>query len=322
MVLSSLNDENNSYSFKSGVALSNSNINNSAYGFGNTEFGIQPMPGIVNFDITHANRGSIRTGTINIKAYNKFQFDLIELLYLRLGFTMMVEWGHSHYLDSEGKVQIFRDSLIDGSNNGWFSSNGVTHLEMLNKIDNYRTKYYGNYDAMFSKVVNFKWNFDTDGSYNISIMFASLGDVIESFKVTRLSPIVQTTYKTTTTDDDKKNINAIHQILKDILDRADDELEFFNNSFTKEFVYVADISESQERNLNFSSSPEQQVYIRFDVFLDIIRNKLIPTIINNNSCSPLFSLDIETTLRMKAIENLISLDPRICIIKPELEQFC
>ena len=318
--LSSLNPENESYSFKSGVATGNSNINNSAYGFGGTEFGIQPMPGIIGFDITHQNRGSIRSGTIKLKAYNKFQFDLIELLYLRLGFTVMVEWGHSHYLDSNGKVQIFRNSLID-DDKGWFGLNGSSHLEMLNNIDKQRTKYYGNYDAVFGKVVNFSWNFATDGSYDISIQIVSLGDVVESFKVNRLSPTVQTKYKPSLTDDDKQNVNAIHQILKGILDKADDDLEFFNNSFTKEFVYIKDVERSQERNLNFSSDPNKQVYIRFDVLIDLIRNKLIPTIVNNNNCSPLFYFDIETSLRMKAIENLISLDPRVCIIKPELEQY-
>ena len=79
-------------------------INNSAYGFGGTEFGLKPLPGITSIDITPINRGSIKQATVNIKAYNKFQFELIETLYLRLGFTIMLEWGNSIYVDNNNKL--------------------------------------------------------------------------------------------------------------------------------------------------------------------------------------------------------------------------
>ena len=38
---------------RGGVAESNSLINNSSYGFGGTEFGLKPLPGITSIDITH-----------------------------------------------------------------------------------------------------------------------------------------------------------------------------------------------------------------------------------------------------------------------------
>ena len=66
---------------------------NSAYGLGGREYGQQPMPGITDFSIKSLNRGSLKRAEVTIKANNKYQFELIETLYLRLGYSMMIEWG-------------------------------------------------------------------------------------------------------------------------------------------------------------------------------------------------------------------------------------
>ena len=51
------------------------------YGIGGTDFGIQPPPGIIGVTVDSINRGSIRKANITLKAHNKFQFGIIELLY-------------------------------------------------------------------------------------------------------------------------------------------------------------------------------------------------------------------------------------------------
>ncbi len=111
-------------SMNSGVAQSNSLINSSAYGFGGTEFGLKPLPGITSIDVTPVNRGSIKQANVNIKAYNKFQFELIETLYLRLGYTIMLEWGNSIYVDNKNEVQKMGSTLIDD----FFFKNPKKHL--------------------------------------------------------------------------------------------------------------------------------------------------------------------------------------------------
>ncbi len=150
------------------------------YGIGGTEFGIQPPPGIIGATIDSLNRGSIRKANITLKAHNKFQFDVIELLYLRLGFTMMLEWGWDKYLDNKGKIQQVGNTIIEDE---WFKTNGTTQLQMLSVIQKKRRDYQGNYDGFFGKVSNFTWSFNPDGSYDISIDLITLGDVIESLKV-------------------------------------------------------------------------------------------------------------------------------------------
>ena len=80
------------YSPRSGITG-----DNRAYGVGSKAFGFAPMPGIIDADIRDLNRGSIKKATINIKAYNKDQFDIIDVLYLRLGYTILLECGFFKY---------------------------------------------------------------------------------------------------------------------------------------------------------------------------------------------------------------------------------
>jgi hypothetical protein len=175
---------------------------NGAYGIGGTEFGILPMMGIKSVNVKSENRGSLRTATIQIKAFNKVQFDIIDLLYLRLGFNVLLEWGHSMYYDNKGELQtntnnsladefltprpVFTPNLdtevtVDGK-----TTNSLTYDVFLDMIKQKRNSSNGNYDAMFGKVKNFHWSFLKDGSYDITLDLVSVGDIIESFKINSL----------------------------------------------------------------------------------------------------------------------------------------
>jgi len=71
------------------------------------------MPGIESVDVKALERGSIRRATVTLKAYNKEQFDIIDILYLRLGYTLLLEWGDSHYIDnSSGEVTKIGTTLL------------------------------------------------------------------------------------------------------------------------------------------------------------------------------------------------------------------
>ena len=155
----------------------------------NLEFGLVPMPGIESVEVKNMNRGSLKKATIKIKAYSREQFEIIDALYLRLGYTMMLEWGNSLYIDNEGKHKSMGYTLID-SPKGWFSKEFPSYENgsVGNKIEGFRRGKDGNYDGLFSKVVNFDWSFESDGSYNITLHLISLGDVIESLKINTTPP--------------------------------------------------------------------------------------------------------------------------------------
>jgi len=76
-----------------------------AYGFNSAaNFGLVPTPGIESIEVVPKNRGSLRTATINIKCFNREQFTIIETLFLRLKYTLLLEWGHSIYFDNGGNL--------------------------------------------------------------------------------------------------------------------------------------------------------------------------------------------------------------------------
>lgn len=146
------------------------------------EFGLVPMPGIESAEIKAKNRGSIREATVKLKVYDKDQFDIIDILYLRLGYTVLLEWGDSIYFDNDGELKNMGYTLIeDPSSNGFFKFEG-THTQYVKVIEGYRRGKDGNYDGLLGKVKNFEWSFAQDGSYDITLSIISVGDVIESLK--------------------------------------------------------------------------------------------------------------------------------------------
>tara|TARA_B110000037_G_scaffold142314_1_gene161154 strand:- start:915 stop:4376 length:3462 start_codon:yes stop_codon:yes gene_type:complete len=152
----------------------------SVYGLGGNKFGKQPMPGLISADIKCVNRGSIRSANIKIKAYNSFQFNLLELLYLRLGYTMLLEWGHVNYRDNEGKRQTVGSTITEKS---FFNEGDRDQREVLEEIQTQRKVYQGNVDGFFGRVTNYSWSFAADGTYDIDLELYTLGDVVESLTV-------------------------------------------------------------------------------------------------------------------------------------------
>ena len=154
-----------------------------AYGLDGTDFGYSPMPGLIDVDIKDLNRGSIKKATLTIKVFNRNQLEVIDCLYMRLGYTVLLEWGHSKYWDDVQQQLINQPaSLIDTS---FFSDefNDSDYTKFIPLIKEHRKKTRGNYDAMFGTVSNFSWTFESDGSYNCKIEIISLGDIVESLGI-------------------------------------------------------------------------------------------------------------------------------------------
>jgi hypothetical protein len=189
---------------RAGVSPSNDLHSPYAYGLGGTEFGLRPMPGIKNARITTETRGSIKKATLQIQANNRFQFDIIDILYMRLGYSVLLEWGSSSYYTNNGTyVKDNPHSLADiFLNKGTYTYTDENNVEktvdvnyqtILNIIQSKRLVSCGNYDALFAKVVNFTWTYTKEGTYDITINLISLGDVIESLKANNLLTGLQET---------------------------------------------------------------------------------------------------------------------------------
>jgi hypothetical protein len=299
-----------------------------AYGIGGTDYGIQPPPGIIGATVDSLNRGSIRKANITLKAHNKFQFDVIELLYLRLGFTMMLEWGWDRYLDNEtGTIQPVRNTIIEEE---WFTSNGITQLEMLRKIQLMRKQYDGNYDGFFGKVSNFTWNFNPDGSYDISIDLITLGDVIESLKAN--TSVKEKFYSRENGVESEIKFPNDSPLSKTNIAKVStlNTLGYF--LYKKIEEYGVNLKLGPDVDLNFfflyrvlfpkdTKTSATQYYIKLDELFSQLESLIIPKVQNDGSN---FTSQIEfqkTGNLISYFPNQIPLDPRVCIFQPPLNSY-
>ena len=152
-----------------------------SYGLGNRDYGLQPPPGLISAQIQHLNRGAIRKFQIKLQAQNKDQMALIEALYLRLGYYMLLEWGHTNYID-RNKEYVSRPDFNTPAFNLLFEK-GAIDSDIETAIGNQRRSSAGNYDGALFKVDNYSWSVQSDGSYDITISGVSKGGLIDSLLI-------------------------------------------------------------------------------------------------------------------------------------------
>ncbi len=156
--------------------------NISQYGLGDiNKYGYSGPPGIESIEVQALNRGAIRKANVSLVANNPSQFKLIETLYLRLGYSMLVEWGHSLYYDNKGNFITnppFSNMAFDG-----FMKGHQTFLSISQKIDKVRKQTDYNYDGFIGYVSNFNWSYRSNGTYSINLSLISRGGLIDSLVV-------------------------------------------------------------------------------------------------------------------------------------------
>ena len=138
------------------------------------------MMGITDFTIKSKSQyGTLREATLSIKANSPEQLDIIEKLYFKPGFTMLLEWGNSHYLDNLGQPTTAVNSV---------TKRFLVGKSSIKRIQKEITKLVSssgnNYDAMIGKVVNFSWDYAEDGGYDCKVNILGKGEVIESIRST------------------------------------------------------------------------------------------------------------------------------------------
>ena len=208
----------------SGVGLGG----NTAYGWelDPTEgYGFAIPPGIISADIKAQNRGSLREANIEILCSNKKQFEIISKLYLRLGYTMLLEWGWSTYYDNNGD---FKGNYHNVATSAFFFDGNKTPEDILEQINVDRKKSCGNYDAIVGVVSNYSWNMEKDGSYKITLSLKTWGDITESLKNNTSTGGEATTANSGSTELEKSaNRSDLHKIMYAIAD------ELYTNDLTE-----------------------------------------------------------------------------------------
>ena len=154
----------------------------------NSDFGFVAMPGIQSVDIKSKNMGSLREAQVSLRVNSPEQLELLETLYLRIGYSVFLDWGNSTYYTNSGRYRphIWPDLIYYFLNPD--SDLKECPTKFIQKIEDERDYSAGNYDALFGRVKNFSWEFNSEGYYDVSLTIVSWGDVIESLKVDSLYP--------------------------------------------------------------------------------------------------------------------------------------
>jgi predicted chitinase len=172
------------YILQGGLIDNQNNINRSGIGenklYGtlpNRPLGLKPLPGITSIDVSSAGKlGTLQYADIKFICYDIEQLEIMDALYMKLGFSLFLEWGHTYYLDNNDLNSLKQISPLD-----IFSYNSKE--EIIKAIQNKRVETSGNYDAMLGTVSNFNWEVQNDGSYMCGIKLVGAGDILESLKI-------------------------------------------------------------------------------------------------------------------------------------------
>ena len=320
----------NSTTPKSGINF-NGVSSNTAYNKYES-MGVRPMPGITEFRIDSKNRfGTLREATVDFQAWSVEQLTDLEQLYLRPGFTVLLEWGHSMYLTNSGRVETMPPSTVEN-----YFTDGKSKEKVIEEIKKYKKESNQNYDAVFGYVKNFLWSYRTDGGYDCKLTIISAGELIESVQVA-LSP-AQSGEKV----NEKIGIDKQPQILKTAItnfleviqstpnqEYIDDNLEekapVLYEKYKKESgltsFYVLRTDLSGVENISEDSDSKQSKKLRHIRIGDLLALINVAFLLEDQQGKKLFkfSLEEDKSLFLTFSEH-IALDPKIAFL-PKKNQF-
>jgi hypothetical protein len=264
---------NESGNLQSGISFSN-NALAGEYGWGGIEErGFVPMPGITSMDMGYYNNGSLSRAVVKIRAFSREQFALIEHLYMRPGYSILLEFGHTVYLDNKGNLQQW-DKFQSGPLEKFLTGgDNVNQYIIKDLVIEEKIKYRGNYEAMIGKISKFSWNFLKDGSYDITVTLVGYGDIIESLKMNIVGGSLGTGETTSASgstdfgsyeDGTKFNQTLLGQELNKLIDNTDPQI------FSITYQVTANSDEGEAETKNYKED-----YISLTNLLNLIQNKLL-----------------------------------------------
>lgn len=140
-----------------------------------SEYGYVPIAGITDFEVlTQSKLGTLRVGKIGFIVNSPEDFSILEQLYLRPGYTLLLEWGHS--------VKVNNDGSVDSNISYFDLDNFLTELslqEIKDRILALRERNSYNYDGMLGLIRNFSWEYNGT-NYICNVEVVSNGEILES----------------------------------------------------------------------------------------------------------------------------------------------
>ncbi len=140
-------------------------------------YGIVPMPGITDVDIrTVSDFGSLRVAKINFDVHSLNQLEVMEMLYMRPGYPLLLEWGWTPFVNNEGKII----NTLPYYQDFWKKTSSMWTMQKELMIQKYQLS--GNYDALLGFVKNFDWKSRDDGGFQCTTELMGYGEIMEGIK--------------------------------------------------------------------------------------------------------------------------------------------
>ena len=151
------------------------------------KMGYRPMAGIQGASFEYYNNGALAKADIELVCYTPEQFNRIEKLFLRPGYSVLLEWGHTSYTTNGTDVVFYETTTSPALSD--FLTTGKESPDIAASIIKHRKNTHYNYEAFHGIIVNFKWTFNPDNSYKITVNTITQGSIIESFKINNATQI-------------------------------------------------------------------------------------------------------------------------------------
>ena len=192
-------------------------------------YGQVPMPGITSLEVeTKSAYGSLRRAKLNIVVHNLRQLEVLELLYLRPGYPVVVEWGWDPYISNEGEITPQNLSLenILGTTGKSLFKDTIDQASIYQAIYKLRSQSDGNADAFLGFISNFGFQAREDGGFDCYAELTSMGETLNSLKIIPFKipgvPDLTAEFVFDETDEEIKNPDAIKAIILLLLKYAED----------------------------------------------------------------------------------------------------
>ncbi len=235
--------------------LNDGSFYSGAYGWGGTgEKGFTPLPGVIDASVVYYNNGALSKAVINMKCYNRTQLAIMDALYMRPGYNLLLEFGWSTYLDNNGQLvsaDTFQSDalrlLLKETPVGTGDGDGnPANFEIPRLIRETREKTNGNYEGVFGQITNFKWEFNPDGSYNCQTTITGMGGVIEGLKMGGTVPTenvknlviqkaVEDEFEASGLDYDQENVDEKITNAVNLYTKLDGVLDELYSKFTEKY---------------------------------------------------------------------------------------
>jgi hypothetical protein len=289
--------EKNTFKQRSGLGLGGS-YGDSTNG-SHTYQGNVPMSGITGVTINSLSaNGTLSTASISIRCNSKSELERVSLLYATVGYSILLEISNTLFFDNNGKYQTdYRKYNILDENN---LSKEQIFKDIYSTSDNPRTSSNktklienssGNYYASFLLVKNFSWKNvqGSDASFDLTIDAVSINEVQESLRINyigqpnlaQFQDLDKSQHENVLKDFTKSKLHGLLSSLQATVQNNFDKVYDGKNILQYNIYDIPTFGQlfflSGYVGLSGIKDDVFQSYIKFDDFITILNNKILPT---------------------------------------------